>query len=76
MPNIEADELKVREIIYNLLSNSVKYTPEGGKIGIRAKKVDSADRSSGLGYGSPVLQLKTWRKYLKDFSVSIPHFPG
>jgi two-component system CheB/CheR fusion protein len=41
MPNIEADELKVREIIYNLLSNSVKYTPEGGKIGIRAKKVDS-----------------------------------
>ena len=41
MPNIEADELKVREIIYNLLSNSVKYTPEGGKIGIRAKKADS-----------------------------------
>jgi two-component system CheB/CheR fusion protein len=41
MPNIEADELKVREIIYNLLSNAVKYTPEGGKIGIRAKKADS-----------------------------------
>jgi two-component system CheB/CheR fusion protein len=41
MPNIEADELKVREIIYNLLSNAVKYTPEGGKIGIRAEKVDS-----------------------------------
>jgi two-component system CheB/CheR fusion protein len=41
MPNIEADELKVREIIYNLLSNAVKYTPEGGKIGMRAKKVDS-----------------------------------
>jgi two-component system CheB/CheR fusion protein len=41
MPNIEADELKVREIIYNLLSNAVKYTPEGGKIGIRAEKADS-----------------------------------
>jgi two-component system CheB/CheR fusion protein len=41
VPNIEADELKVKEIIYNLLSNAVKFTPEGGKIGMRAKKADS-----------------------------------
>jgi two-component system CheB/CheR fusion protein len=41
LPDIEADELKVKEIIYNLLSNVVKFTPEGGKIGMRAKKVDS-----------------------------------
>jgi two-component system, cell cycle sensor histidine kinase PleC len=41
LPNIEADELKVKEIIYNLLSNAVKFTPEGGKIGMRAKKIDS-----------------------------------
>jgi two-component system CheB/CheR fusion protein len=41
LPNIEADELKVKEIIYNLLSNAVKFTPEGGKIGMRAKKNDS-----------------------------------
>src|SRR5208283_150726 len=39
LPDIEADELKVKEIIYNLLSNVVKFTPEGGKIGMRAKKV-------------------------------------
>jgi two-component system CheB/CheR fusion protein len=41
MPNIEADELKVKEIIYNLLSNAVKFTPEGGKIGMRAKQIGS-----------------------------------
>jgi len=41
LPDIEADELKVKEIIYNLLSNAVKFTPEGGKIGIRAKKAGS-----------------------------------
>ena len=41
LPNIEADELKVKEIIYNLLSNAVKFTPEGGKIGMRAKKTSS-----------------------------------
>jgi len=41
LPNIEADELKVKEIIYNLLSNAVKFTPDGGKIGMRAKRCDS-----------------------------------
>jgi len=41
LPDIEADELKVKEIIYNLVSNAVKFTPEGGKIGMRAKKVGS-----------------------------------
>jgi two-component system CheB/CheR fusion protein len=41
LPDIEADELKVKEIIYNLLSNAVKFTPDGGKLGIRAKKADS-----------------------------------
>jgi two-component system CheB/CheR fusion protein len=39
LPNIEADELKVKEILYNLLSNAAKFTPEGGKIGMRARKV-------------------------------------
>ena len=41
LPNIEADELKVKEILYNLLSNAVKFTPEGGRIGMRAKRADS-----------------------------------
>jgi two-component system CheB/CheR fusion protein len=36
LPDIEADELKVREIIYNLLSNAVKFTPVEGQIGMRA----------------------------------------
>jgi len=41
LPDIEADELKVKEIMYNLLSNAVKFTPEGGNIGVRAKKAGS-----------------------------------
>jgi len=41
MPDISADELKVKEVLYNLLSNAVKFTPEGGQIGMNAKKSDS-----------------------------------
>jgi len=41
LPDVQADDLKVKEIIYNLLSNAIKFTPDGGKIGMRAKQTDS-----------------------------------
>jgi hypothetical protein len=50
LPDIEADELKVKEIIYNLLSNAVKFTPEGGKHRHARGDGRAADRDRGLGY--------------------------
>ncbi|MFA5335083.1 MAG: PAS domain-containing sensor histidine kinase [Candidatus Omnitrophota bacterium] len=35
---IRADERKVKQVIFNLLSNSMKFTPDGGKIGINARR--------------------------------------
>jgi signal transduction histidine kinase len=32
---IEADERKVRQVLFNLLSNAVKFTPKGGTVGVR-----------------------------------------
>jgi signal transduction histidine kinase/DNA-binding response OmpR family regulator len=37
---IEADERKVKQIIFNLLSNAVKFTPDGGRIDTSARLVD------------------------------------
>jgi signal transduction histidine kinase len=34
---IQADERRLKQIIYNLLSNAVKFTPDGGQITLRAK---------------------------------------
>jgi signal transduction histidine kinase/DNA-binding response OmpR family regulator len=31
---MEADERKVKQVIFNLLSNAVKFTPDGGQVGI------------------------------------------
>jgi signal transduction histidine kinase/DNA-binding response OmpR family regulator len=33
---IEADERKVKQVVFNLLSNAVKFTPDGGQVGIAA----------------------------------------
>ncbi len=50
---IEADERKLKQIIYNLLSNAVKFTPDGGNIGIEVETQKDSVRVSvwdtGLG---------------------------
>ena len=33
---IQADERKIRQILYNLLSNAIKFTPEGGSVKLSA----------------------------------------
>jgi signal transduction histidine kinase len=38
---IEADERKVKQVVFNLLSNAVKFTPDGGRVELRARLVDS-----------------------------------
>jgi GAF domain-containing protein len=38
---IRADERKVKQVLLNLLSNALKFTPEGGKIDVQADVSDS-----------------------------------
>jgi signal transduction histidine kinase/CheY-like chemotaxis protein len=37
---IVADELKIKQVVLNLLTNAVKFTPDGGRVEIAAKKLD------------------------------------
>jgi len=34
---VNADQRKLKQIIYNLLSNAVKYTPNGGQVSLKAR---------------------------------------
>jgi signal transduction histidine kinase len=50
---IDADERKVKQILYNLLSNAVKFTPDGGRVDVTVR-ADNGDvrvevRDTGIG---------------------------
>ncbi len=45
---IEADDEKVRQIFFHLLSNAVKYSPSGGRITVGARRVKSASGVEGV----------------------------
>ncbi|MFH0822021.1 MAG: PAS domain S-box protein, partial [Pseudomonadota bacterium] len=37
---VQADEVKLKQIMFNLLSNAIKFTPEGGRILVEARQGD------------------------------------
>jgi signal transduction histidine kinase/ActR/RegA family two-component response regulator len=39
---IEADELRFKQVVLNLLHNAVKFTPDGGSVSLRANRKDAA----------------------------------
>jgi signal transduction histidine kinase len=52
---IEADERKLKQILFNLLSNAVKFTPDNGRVQVRSKEIngtrdiDISIRDTGIG---------------------------
>ncbi len=45
--DIQADERKLKQIMFNLLSNAAKFTPDGGEIRVEAKSIEEF-RDSGI----------------------------
>ena len=48
LPAIETDPGKLQQILYNFLSNAIKFTPNGGTVTISADRVTRQDNSAGV----------------------------
>ena len=58
LPRVNADERMIKQILLNLLSNAVKFTPEDGKVSVRASRredggitIEVADTGIGIPAG-------------------------
>jgi PAS domain S-box-containing protein len=50
---IEADERKLKQILFNLLSNAVKFTPDGGSVRVAMRRAGSGKDGSEPGFRNP-----------------------
>ncbi|WP_340818388.1 PAS domain S-box protein [Methanolobus sp. WCC4] len=57
---MNADKIKMKQILYNLLSNAIKFTEENGKIGLESRMENNSVRISvsDTGIGIPLEQLE------------------
>jgi PAS domain S-box-containing protein len=62
LPQLWADERKVKQILINLLSNAIKFTPEGGAVTVSAER-DNADEvklavsDTGIGIAKESIEI-------------------
>jgi signal transduction histidine kinase len=65
---VRGDARKLRQVLVNLISNAVKFTPEGGRVTITTKAVPGVDRleiavtDTGIGI-SPEDQARLFRPF-------------
>jgi len=83
-PFIISDELRLSQVITNLMVNAIEFTPENGKIELRAEKLDEKDgeitmrievADSGIGI-SPEQQETLFTTYNQADSLVVKNFGG
>jgi len=64
---IRGDERKIKQVLLNLLSNALKFTPESGRVEVRARVVDGMPRFSVTDTGW-VLPQRIRRRCSRSFA--------
>ena len=70
MQTIEADQEKFKQIVLNLLTNAVKFTPTGGSVVLTAKII-TGSKLQIPGGGEPGFSSQLWDDEIKLVQISI-----
>ena len=79
LPPVSADQLRLERVLYNLLENSVKYSPEGSEITVSAKRdaghlvVSVSDQGPGI---SKEDQAKLFKPFQQLGNPMLDHTKG
>lgn len=83
-PILIGDELHLRQILINILSNAIKFTPDGGKIFFQVKEVFAGDgkatyhfeiEDTGIGMKPDFLE-KIWDSFTQENSGNCRGYKG
>ena len=74
LDEIVADERKFKQILLNLLTNAVKFTPDGGRVEVVARPTDAAlevavrDTGIGISADDQKLVFEEFRQVGRDYT--------
>ena len=71
-PKLRADRRMVKQMLINLLGNAVKFTPEGGRVGILVSRTDSDELVIEVGDNGIGIDADKVQEVLEPFTVAEP----
>jgi PAS domain S-box-containing protein len=72
VPNVRADRVRLRQILYNLISNAVKFTDRGGRVRIRARRDDDRVSIAVMDTGIGIATRDLSRLYRSFEQLTLP----
>ena len=78
LPSLRGSEVKLKRVLFNLLSNAVRFTPAGGKVTVAAWRQDDGDAAirvedSGIGMTEEEIEIALTPFRQVDGSLSRRH---
>jgi PAS domain S-box-containing protein len=72
VPNVRADRVRLRQILYNLISNAVKFTDRGGIVRIRARRDEDRVSIAVIDTGIGIAPADLSRLYRSFEQLTLP----